>query len=71
MFIVWQRDDGYIGATAGYLPRNTVTGGSEPLPGETIRPGSGIPITFEKLGQFEQWQDACDFIKTNIQDKNQ
>lgn len=62
-YVVWKRNDGAIGASANYLPRNTVTGGAEPAKGESHRPGSGIPITFVQLGEFTEWWPAHDFIK--------
>jgi hypothetical protein len=62
-YIVWRRNDGYIAATANHMPQNWLTGGSDPGPGETHRPGSGVPVTFEFLAEFPEWTKECyDFI---------
>jgi hypothetical protein len=63
MYIVWRRNDGYVAATVG-MPDDYVTGGSDPLPGTRERIGSGIPVTFEKLGEFVDWNSAYNMIVT-------
>ena len=65
-FVVWRRNDGYVGASACYCPRNYVTGGvyetykeseerrKKGLPLE----GAGIPVTFEAIADFDNWDEA-------------
>ena len=65
MYYVWRRSDGYISASC-YMPAAYTTGGSEPAPGS--RPGSGIPVTFIKLGEFDKWGEAWDFIQAARQE---
>lgn len=48
-FVVWKRNDGYVGATAGRLP-NTYTG------------GDGHVATFELLLETDSWPEAYDLI---------
>jgi hypothetical protein len=51
-FVIWKRNDGYIGATAGYLPAD-YTG------------ANGEVNTFEKLFETDDWGVAYDYMHDN------
>ncbi len=51
-YFVWRRNDGYINATAGGWPRDYPAGYGSP------------EVTFEHLGEFTEWPDAFNFIKS-------
>jgi hypothetical protein len=70
VYFVWRRNDGHIGASANGMPQNYVTGGADPEKGSTVRASQGIPVTFEKLGEFTEWfgeNGAHDFILAEMQ----
>lgn len=57
-YIVWKRNDGYIGASCGSLPNGWITGGAY----KTFE-GAGKEVTFEQLAEFDDWQKVLDFIR--------
>lgn len=46
MYIVWRRDDGYVAASVKWMPAGWT------------QPSDGHKVTFEKLGEYENWHDA-------------
>lgn len=52
-YFVWRRNDGYVDASLNCMPGNYVTGGAY----QTLA-GGGQPVTFEKLGEFDTWEEA-------------
>jgi len=50
-FYVWKRNDGHVNCTKGHMPINYFPGNN-----------SLKEITFEKLGEFEEWEDALKLI---------
>ena len=63
-FFVWRRNDGHIGVTT-YMPRDYITGGSEPIISGGERPGFGLPVTFERLAEFDEFENAL-FYTNNL-----
>lgn len=60
--VVWKRNDGYIGCSL-YLPQDWLTGGTDELDEQGKRKGSGIPVTFEQLAEFPEWnREVYDYI---------
>lgn len=50
MYYVWRRsNDGYVNASMA-------------MPSNWIQPSNGKLVTFEKLGEFEEWKDTNAFI---------
>ena len=49
MYVVWMRNDGYIGVSYGQMPRRW-TG------------ANGSVHTFEKLAEFSDWNAAHNFV---------
>ena len=61
-YVVWRRNDGYVGCTT-HMPQDYQTGGAEPTdPRSRLRPGSGEPVLFAKLDEFNEWQPAHDLV---------
>ena len=58
MYFVWKRNDGHVDSSNGGMPRGWTT-------------TKGDTISFEKLGEFENWADAYDLIfKERAKKKN-
>lgn len=51
-FYVWRRNDGYVAATDGHMPKGWNT-------------QEGKTISFEQLGFFDYWPDAVKCIEEN------
>jgi hypothetical protein len=54
-FIVWRRNDGYVGATAGRMPQDY-----QISDGKTL----GQWVTFVKISEHERWSEAYAVIET-------
>jgi len=64
-FIVWRRNDGIIGASAGYMPRDYTTGGDY-----RTSKGSGKPVTFIMLGEYTDWNLAHTLAMKECENNN-
>jgi hypothetical protein len=60
-YLIFRRNDGYINCSLNTLPHDWVTGGADPEYPGGPREGAGIPVTFEKLGEFDTFLEAYTF----------
>lgn len=75
-YFVWRRNDGQLGASVNGMPRDYVTGGVYETAKESAErrakglplEGAGIPVTFEKIGEVENWDDARKMIQAERKD---
>jgi hypothetical protein len=51
-YFVWRRNDGYIGSTV-FMPTGW------------IQPGDGKDVTFDLLGEFDDWDGARSCVLRN------
>lgn len=73
-YVVWRRNDGYIGASVASKPRDYPTGGvwetvkerAERVAAGLPLAGAGVMVTFESLGEYDSWDEALDKIKLEI-----